>query len=127
MSERVLICGSRDLAHIHFEYIVDCIKRIQRYYSIECIIQGGARGADYLGKQAAIKLNIPWEETEFKAEWDLFGKAAGHIRNTKMITEGKPTICLAFVNKPLEESRGTHNCVTQCKNVPIKCFVFMLD
>jgi hypothetical protein len=75
-------------------------------------------------------LNIPWEDTEFKVsneEWDLLGPAAGPLRNTRMITEGKPTTCLAFINKPLETSRGTYNCFTQCKNIPIKCFCFILN
>ena len=58
------------------------------------IIEGAARGADVLGKVAAIWLGIPWQE--FPADWTTHGKRAGHIRNQQMLDEGKPDLVLAF-------------------------------
>lgn len=41
------------------------------------------------------------------AKWELYGKAAGPIRNEAMVLRGAD-ICLAF---PLGISRGTRNCM----------------
>ncbi|MGC9439311.1 DUF2493 domain-containing protein [Streptomyces sp. WG5] len=51
----------------------------------------------------------------FSANWDKHGKAAGPIRNREMAQAGAD-LCLAF---PFGESRGTWNCVNECKKVGI--------
>lgn len=57
-------------------------------------------------------------EIKHPANWDLHGKAAGPIRNREMAQAGAD-LCLAF---PLGESRGTWNCVNECKKagIPVK-------
>lgn len=57
-------------------------------------------------------------EIKHPADWDLHGKAAGPIRNREMAQAGAD-LCLAF---PLGESRGTWNCVNECKKagIPVK-------
>ncbi|MEU9259026.1 SLOG family protein [Streptomyces sp. NPDC048212] len=57
-------------------------------------------------------------EIKHPANWDLHGKAAGPIRNREMVHAGAD-LCLAF---PLGESRGTWNCVNECKKagIPVK-------
>jgi hypothetical protein len=57
-------------------------------------------------------------ESIHDANWDDFGKAAGPIRNREMAQAGAD-LCLAF---PLGESRGTWNCVNECKKagIPVK-------
>ena len=44
------------------------------------------------------------EVIPFPADWDAHGKAAGPIRNTQMLTEGKPDYVIAFF--PDRELRG---------------------
>ena len=58
------------------------------------IINGGAGGADYLARRFA-KL---WELdcVTVRAEWNKHGKAAGPLRNQKMIDEHKPDMVVAF-------------------------------
>ena len=46
----------------------------------------------------------------FPADWDKYHKAAGHIRNQQMLTEGKPTLVLAF-HHDLARSKGTKDMV----------------
>lgn len=48
-----------------------------------CIISGGARGADSLGECYAAERKIP--RRVIPAEWSLLGKAAGMVRNRKML------------------------------------------
>lgn len=50
------------------------------------IIQGGATGADALAREWSDLHRI--DGIEHPAEWDKYGKAAGPIRNTKMINDG---------------------------------------
>jgi len=50
---------------------------------IDCIISGGAKGADSLAKQFAEEWHI--EYVEFPAEWNKYGKAAGFRRNHDIV------------------------------------------
>lgn len=112
---RTLICGSRTFKYLD---VMDALMS-----TIPCdgvIVVGGATGADQLGKEWAEK----WPEyrtvEEYPARWDLHGKAAGPIRNQQMLDSGIDH-CVAFVDKPLEESRGTADMVKRClnANVPV--------
>jgi hypothetical protein len=72
------------------------------------IIHGDARGADSLAGGLAKLLGmfvIP-----VTAKWDIYGKAAGPIRNRQMLALG-PDLVLAFHND-IENSLGTKNMVT---------------
>lgn len=104
---RVLICGDRhwyDYALVKQE-IEEFIANVD---SIECIIEGGAHGADFCGKMAAVELSIPVEE--FPADWEREGKRAGPIRNQKMLTEGRPDWVLAFHDN-FDNSKGTRSMI----------------
>lgn len=111
---RVLICGGRDIPrHIAFNWLDrnlgDYLMDATGCYSgltVTHIIQGGARGADEGAKDWAKSENI--QCLEFRADWKHHGKAAGPIRNRKMIDEGKPDIVLA-----LPGGKGTANMIKQ--------------
>lgn len=47
-----------------------------------CIVSGGAKGADELAKQYALRNKLEYKE--FKADWDKYGKSAGYRRNEEM-------------------------------------------
>ena len=49
------------------------------------IISGKARGADTLGEWYAKGLGL--EVLEFPAEWEKYGRSAGHRRNAEMCSE----------------------------------------
>jgi|SRR6266536_346003 len=116
---RVLICGSRDWTD---KYAISCV--LNGYRSDEIgitVINGGARGADSIAKWWA-DVNQEPRET-YPADWKQHGKAAGLIRNQRMLEEGKPDVVWAFVTKPLEESRGTHDMVRRAKAAGIPVYV----
>lgn len=81
------------------------------------VIEGGAKGADFLAKVWAKWLGVKIEE--YPAEWDEYGKGAGPIRNKQMLDEGKPDLVIAFL---AENSRGTQNMIDQAEEagVPVK-------
>ena|SRR5260221_10634670 len=100
---RVLVCGDRDWTEP--ETIAD---RLSKLPKDTVIIEGEARGADSLGKKEALRLGLL--VLAFPAQWDIHGKAAGPIRNQKMLKEGKPDLVLAFHND-IEHSKGTKHMV----------------
>jgi hypothetical protein len=109
---RILICGSRDW--IDKQVIMQHIMAFHEIDGVQCVIEGGARGADRLGREVAEELKIP-VITE-PADWDKYGKMAGPIRNQAMINKHNPTFCLAY---PLPQSRGTLDMITRCKRANI--------
>jgi len=104
---RVLICGSRnwlDKRIIH--------RRMLSLPKRTTIIEGGARGADTIARQIAEKLGYAVEE--YPANWELYGKAAGVLRNQQMLDEGKPELVIAF-HEDIENSRGTGDMVRRAR------------
>lgn len=49
---------------------------------VDEVVSGNANGIDYSGEIFADQYSIPVKE--FPADWDAYGKGAGHIRNTQM-------------------------------------------
>jgi len=50
---------------------------------IELVVSGGAKGADTLAERFAKDYSIPTQI--FRADWNRYGKAAGHIRNKDIV------------------------------------------
>lgn len=75
---RIIIAGSRTIND--YDLIKSAI--IESGFKIDEIISGLANGPDKLGKRYGIENNIPVKE--FAAEWDIYGRSAGYIRNERM-------------------------------------------
>lgn len=75
---KVIIAGSRSIRALGF------VERAVREsgFAITEVVCGGARGADELGKRWAADRGIP--VSLFPADWDQYGRKAGHIRNFAM-------------------------------------------
>jgi hypothetical protein len=69
----------------------------------------------------AEELGIP--VLSFPADWARFGRAAGPIRNQRMLDEGKPTLVLAFHNN-IVESKGTKDMVKRARKAGIRVRLF---
>jgi len=80
---------------------------------ISSIIAGGARGADTMAKHLAHAWNVPFRM--FKADWNKHGKAAGPLRNQRMLDEGKPDLVVAFPG-----GRGTADMVRRARAAGIE-------
>lgn len=110
---RVLVCGGRDYTDRQYLNGILCIYNAVN--PISCVISGCARGADTLAIKWAEANNIP--VAKFPADWEAYGKAAGHIRNLEMIIEGKPDVAFVFPG-----GRGTENMAMQLSrhNIPYR-------
>ena len=99
MHVRLIIAGGRDFTR--YGSLITQMKKIE---TPELIICGMARGADMLGHRYALDRKIPI--LEMPADWNQYGKKAGHIRNEEMAKEA--THLLAFWDNL---SRGTLNMI----------------
>lgn len=106
--ERVLVCGGRDYWDRHHVYNV-LMDLIAEFGDVpQCIIHGGAAGADAHAAYWALGVGV--DEVCFEADWGTHGRAAGPIRNQRMIDEGKPTLVMAFPG-----GRGTADMVRRAR------------
>jgi hypothetical protein len=72
------------------------------------IIHGAAPGADTLAARWAELRQVPVEA--LPADWEKRDRAAGPIRNARMLAEGKPDLVVAFPG-----GRGTANMCKQAR------------
>ena len=96
---KVAVIGSRG-----FDSYETLSKILDDNLNISEIISGGAKGADSLGARYATERGIP--VTIFRPDWDKYGKRAGFIRNTDIVTAAD--IIVAFWDG---ESKGTANSI----------------
>lgn len=111
MEIKVLVCGSRhftDYQQMH---------AVLSQFSSATIITGGCRGADALAVQVARELGFSYRE--YPANWKLYGKLAGSVRNWKMLQIETPDVVIAF---PKGLSRGTWDMVKKARmeGVPVR-------
>jgi predicted Rossmann-fold nucleotide-binding protein len=110
MAKRIVVTGGRDYSDTG--KIAAVLSAIQHKHGIAIIIQGGADGADRLCAEWGWNNGIP--VGTFNADWKAHGKAAGPMRNQRMIDEGKPDAAVAF-----EGGRGTDDMVNRIKQAGI--------
>lgn len=99
---RVIVCGSRSWTDRG-----TILARLIQLDPHVTIVHGDARGADRLAAEVAATLGFSVEA--FPAEWDLYGRRAGHIRNNKMAAAGA-SLVIAFWDG---RSKGTQNMLDQ--------------
>lgn len=117
---RVLVCGSRTWDE--YTTMEEFLHGVFTLYPETTLIHGAARGADEIAGQIAEDHGAV-TVVAFPADWEKHGKPAGPIRNQQMLDEGKPTVVIAFVDKPLAESRGTNDMVTRARNAELPTYV----
>jgi len=106
---RVLVCGDRLWSNGAL------VERELRRLGRVTVVEGECRGADALGRDAALRLGLPVEG--FPADWRRYGRAAGPIRNAAMLASGIDRV-LAFHND-LATSRGTADMVRRAKRAGV--------
>lgn len=95
---KILVCGGR--TYWDKQYLFETLDALYAFedFAWTEIIQGGAMGADTLAFAWAAKNKIPCKV--FQAQWKLYGKRAGYLRNQQMLDEGKPDLVIAFPGGP---------------------------
>ena len=115
---RILVCGGRDF--IGYNLLQNTLEDLfcDRNVDKVKIISGGATGADFLAKVFALdeyKENYWLTYQEFPANWKLYGKSAGAVRNQQMLEEGKPDLVVAFPG-----NKGTADMIARARKAGIE-------
>lgn len=92
---RVLVTGGREYADRARVY--SALDAVHAKHTITLLIEGGARGADRLGRDWAIVRKVPYVTEEVtKEDWNTYGKRAGIMRNGIMLAKYRPQAVVAF-------------------------------
>lgn len=129
MSLRILVTGSREW--IDRAEIRDALDRSIAMFLAKAkdgnitVVHGAARGADTIADQHAESRGWVREpHPVLPADWDRYGKSAGHRRNAAMVAAGAD-VCLAFpLNWAYGQSRGTRDCVDLARAAGITTVVY---
>lgn len=108
---RVIICGGRDFNEAESAW--RGLDLLDHDMKILTVIEGGATGADRIGRGWAVARNK--NVITVCADWDAHGRAAGPIRNQRMLDEYKPDAVLFFPG-----GRGTTDMVRRAKTAGVK-------
>jgi ribA/ribD-fused uncharacterized protein len=112
---RLLVCGGRNFDDQSF--VFSALDRVHAERPITVLISGNAPGADTLAERWAHETNIPIET--FPAEWSVYGKVAGKVRNEEMLVRGKPNEVLAFPG-----GTGTADMVRRAEKASVPTFAY---
>ena len=117
--KKIAIVGSRDYykKQESREVINRVLNELNLLYKDIEIVSGLARGADALGEEFANENGIVFHP--FPADWETFGKSAGHIRNREMAEFSD--IVIAFWDG---KSRGTSNMISTSLNLGCEVWVW---
>lgn len=112
---RILVTGSREWRDHQaiYEALLWLVTDSEYAGRPVTVVHGGARGADRIAAELARELGLRVEE--HPADWDAYGKAAGHRRNAEMVALGADA-ALAF---PIGPSLGTRGCIALCRKAGI--------
>ena len=111
---KIAVVGSRDFTD--YDWLKAVLDTAAKNGVLDEVVSGGARGADYLAKKYAINHNVPYKE--FPAEWDLYGKGAGFIRN-KLIVDYCDMVIAFWDGK----SKGTKDTIRLAKKAEKKFII----
>lgn len=106
----VLVCGGRN--YYNYANVRTILDGYAHDHGPIILVQGGAPGADQMARNWAFKQNEQYLNCmiNMPADWNGLGKAAGPIRNQKMLDEHRPDIVLAFPG-----GRGTADMVAKAR------------
>ena len=117
------IIGSRDMPRL------DAVEKfVAKLQPGTTVVSGGARGVDRTAAGAARRRGLP--VVELFADWDRYGKGAGHIRNeeiAKYLADRYPDCYLvAFVleERPHELTPGSRNMIGHAKTWKIPYTIY---
>lgn len=103
---RVLVCGGRH--YENWDRVVQVLDGLSRGGPPIHVIQGGAAGADSMARVWAANRGHTYDT--YPADWAVYGKAAGPVRNQEMLEKGCPDLTVAFPG-----NRGTTDMVERAR------------
>lgn len=115
---RVIICGGRDFNEAEVAW--RGLDFLDRDMKILTVIEGGARGADRIGREWAVARNK--NVITVCADWKTHGVAAGPLRNQRMLDEHEPDAVLFFPG-----GDGTRDMIRRAQDAGVKTIAMCVD
>lgn len=112
---KTIIAGSRDITDIK---VVEEVMQDLDWEVTENVC-GLARGVDMLGAQWAYSKKI--RTVAFPADWDKYGRRAGHVRNREMAEYAEALVAIWD-----GESAGTRNMISEARRLDLKVKVVII-
>lgn len=121
---KVIVAGPRD--YEDEEDISSTLDILLPLYGDVEIVEGGATGVDALAKKYALKHHDSFKTSlkEFPADWNLYGRRAGPVRNNEMAMYSDVLIAFRYKEKP---SRGTENMIKTALNMGLEVHIFNIE
>lgn len=111
---RLLISGSRNWTDTKY---IECILD---KFDVDTLIHGGCwKGVDKICNDIALERG--WKTEIYIANWDKYGRAAGPIRNKKMVMESNADFAVLFCKN---KSSGTMNTLKHIENANIPYYLY---
>lgn len=113
---KVLVCGGRFFTDK--QYVFEVLDKLYRKHKRLVVIEGGATGADHFARQwvkARLKEGFDVSSITVCAQWKLYGKQAGPIRNQHMLDTFKPDLVVAFRGQ-----KGTADMVRRARAAKVR-------
>jgi hypothetical protein len=104
VSMKILVCGDRNWKNIKIILKV-LLKEKKSSKTKITVVHGAAKGADTIAGQVALKLKM--NVKLYPAQWQLYGRAAGFIRNRQMLDENPDISKVIAFHNNISESKGT--------------------
>jgi predicted Rossmann-fold nucleotide-binding protein len=114
----VLVCGGR--AFKDYMIVARTLNSLNDQHAFTKLIHGGAPGADTMAARWA-EIHGVYRQV-FYARWDLHGRAAGPIRNKRMLDEGNPNLVVAFPG-----GSGTADMIKQTRAAGVELFQVIVE
>lgn len=126
---RILVCGGRDFPYNHRHKIYEIIDKHTAWHTPDdygntlpycTIITGCASGVDTIAIDYAV---INWTGLEkFPAQWKIYGRKAGPLRNIQMLDEGRPDLVIA-----INGGKGTQHTINEAIKRKIPVYRYKID
>jgi hypothetical protein len=107
---KVAVIGSRSFN----DY--ERLSEVLSLFPVSVVVSGGADGADTMGERYADENNL--KKDIYLAQWDLFGKKAGFLRNTTIVENCDMVI--AFWDS---KSKGTRDSIGKANKLRKNTFI----
>lgn len=128
---KILVTGSRDWRYPAIIYIALTTAIREYYYPNKpkkediLIIHGAAKGADTIAASWADEKGVPHTKDKYKVtsvDWNRQGKAAGILRNHRMLDENPDTdVVIAFWKN---KSPGTNDMINYARGKGYKVIIY---
>lgn len=108
----LVVTGSRDFVN-QAEFDL-CMDKFMADKYFDMIVAGGCKGTDLMAKSYAARKRYYYAEFPILSwEWEVYPRAAGPMRNERMVNLMQPNHCVAFLLQGAA-NKGTKNCANIC-------------